>query len=239
MAELHSRILHLPLKLFINTHSSIQIRLFAPSQPSLLYSFSLTATMKTTTATILLINLISAALANPVAIRAQMCNKSPTASTSTSQVKPIASPTATTAEACQQQCNSNSACQSFVFGLPQSATAPECLLFNVAASQVPSQGSDLNVFDKACASSSVPTQAPTHDDPIGTNPSTSGNNNGNTNGNTNTNGNGKGKGKRASICGSKPTGPSTQSPTPIKTANNIDSQQACLTLCEQTNGCKS
>lgn len=133
--------------------------------------------MKTFTAIVALTAFFSAAAANPILARAQMCNQTPTASSTgsttgsnnnnaaNSNVQPISSPTASTAADCQQQCEANTQCQSFVFGLPPTASTPTCELFAVAASQVPNQGTDLNVFDKACTS--VPTSAPTHSQPQG------------------------------------------------------------------------
>ncbi|KAH8883587.1 hypothetical protein GQ53DRAFT_752810, partial [Thozetella sp. PMI_491] len=117
--------------------------------------------------------------------RAAVCNIAPSASGSRS---PISQPTAATALVCQQACTANSQCQSFCFGLPDSATTPECFLYDVPAAQVPVQG-NLHVFDLACAATQVPTTAPTHDQPIGQVPSNAGNtgNTGNT-GNNNNNG---------------------------------------------------
>ncbi|KAK3938336.1 hypothetical protein QBC46DRAFT_292734 [Diplogelasinospora grovesii] len=124
--------------------------------------------MKSFTAIVALAAFFSAAAANPLAPRAQMCNQTPTASNANANnnnVQSIATPTCSTAEACQQQCTANSQCQSFVFGLPPTGSTPTCMLFAVPASEVPNQGTDLNVFDKACTS--VPTGAPTHSKPQG------------------------------------------------------------------------
>lgn len=137
--------------------------------------------MKTFTAIVALTAFFSAAAANPMLPRAQMCNQTPTASNTgsrsggnnknananaNSNVQAISSPTGiSTAGDCQQQCKANTQCQSFVFGLAPTASTPTCMLFTVPASQVPNQGTDLNVFDEACTS--VPTQAPTHSQPQG------------------------------------------------------------------------
>jgi hypothetical protein len=105
----------------------------------------------------------SMALGNPINARAAAltCNTAPTASVpNTGAPAPLASPAATTAEKCQEQCAANSACQCFAFGLAADATTPTCRLFNVPAAQVPPQeGTDIKVFDKACTD--VPTVAPT------------------------------------------------------------------------------
>ncbi|KAH8900361.1 hypothetical protein GQ53DRAFT_675039, partial [Thozetella sp. PMI_491] len=119
--------------------------------------------MKSTAAAILAI-LASTAEASPLSMRDQVCNAAPAGSGSPS---PLAKPTVATALACQQACSANSQCKCFVFGLPPNANAPECILYPVPASQVPSQGQDLNVFDLACPAAQIPTTPPTHDQPIG------------------------------------------------------------------------
>jgi hypothetical protein len=198
----------------------------------------------------IIVSVLAATTANasPVLLRGQMCDVAP-AATPASPPAPLSSPGATTASGCQQQCEADNSCQSFVFGLPPSATAPECILFAVPASQVPSQGTNLNVFDKACAASTVPTQAPTSAHPQGP---ANGSSNGNgadvgNGGNGAANGNGAGtgvsnqntQGKRANVCGAAPSGPSKTPPSPFQTEVNVASQQACLDLCQQTDGCKS
>ena len=179
----------------------------------------------------------AAANASPVLFRAQMCDVAPAATPVTAPA-PLSSPGEATANACQQQCEANGSCQSFVFGLTPSATAPKCVLFAVPADQVPSQGTNLNVFDKGCAASTVPTQAPTT-----TNPHSQ------KDGNVSKNGAGNGgttdpskqgnPGKRANICGAAPPGPSGNVPSPFQTVFNVASQQACLALCQQATGCQS
>jgi hypothetical protein len=81
---------------------------------------------------------------------------------------PLASPDAANSRACQDACNKNTRCQSFVFGLPAGATKPTCRLFDIAAAQVPTLGNNLHVFDKACAASQVPNTTPTQAAPQGT-----------------------------------------------------------------------
>lgn len=201
-----------------------------------------------------IVSVLAAAIANasPVLVQGQMCDVAP-AATPASPPAPLSSPEATTASGCQQQCEADNSCQSFVFGLPPSATAPECMLFAVPASQVPSQGTNLNVFDKACAANTVPTQAPTSaPHPQGpANGSSDGsgaaNENGAANGKATANKNGaktgasnqNTQGKRADVCGAAPAGPSKNPPSPFQTQVNVASQQACLDLCQQTDGCKS
>ncbi|KAK4040554.1 hypothetical protein C8A01DRAFT_35416 [Parachaetomium inaequale] len=101
------------------------------------------------------------ALGNPIISRAAAltCNVPPTASVVDTGAPPVlASPAATTAAECQEQCEANSACECFAFGLPPPAlTAPTCRLFSVPAAQVPAQSTDINVFDKAWTD--VPTVA--------------------------------------------------------------------------------
>ncbi|WYZ45662.1 hypothetical protein EsH8_VIII_000978 [Colletotrichum jinshuiense] len=181
----------------------------------------------------------AAAQAGPLFLRADVCNTAPSASGS-ANVTPRSQPAAATADACQKLCAADSGCQSFVFGLPASGTTPQCLLYSVPASQVPTQSNtNLKVFDKAC--SGVPTTAPTQTN-TGTN---NGNNNQNgqtgqnNNGNNSNNNNAQQPKKRADVCGAAPTGPSTSNPTPLQSREDITSQDACLALCRQTTGCQS
>ena len=183
-----------------------------------------------------------------------MCNAAPTA-TVASPPSPISQPSVANAQACQQACDANSSCQCFVFGLPPADSAPKCMLFAVPAAQVPAQGTNLNVFDKACPAASVPTGAPTQADPQGpangaTGGTTGGQGAGNAGGQTGNTGSqtdqNSGAGGAASghpqkrdVCGSSPSGPSTNNPTPLKTDPSITSQAACLALCAATNGCQS
>ncbi|EHK23088.1 uncharacterized protein TRIVIDRAFT_222348 [Trichoderma virens Gv29-8] len=204
-----------------------------------------------------IVSVVAAAIANanPILTRGQMCDVAPTA-TVANPPAPLSSPGATTASGCQQQCEANGSCQSFVFGLPPSATAPKCILFAVPASQVPSQGTNLNIFDKACSANTVPTQAPTAANPQGpANGKGAGsdatNGHGAANGSGTTKGSGAAKGasagpsnqnttgKRADTCGAAPSGPSNNRPSPFRAETNVVSQQACLALCQQTKGCQS
>ncbi|PTB41685.1 hypothetical protein M441DRAFT_46809 [Trichoderma asperellum CBS 433.97] len=202
----------------------------------------------------IIVSVLAAAIANanPVLARGQMCDVAPTASAANPPA-PISSPGATTASECRQQCEADKSCQCFAFGLPPSATAPKCILFAVPASQVPPQGTNLNVFDKDCAANTVPTQPPTAAHPQGPangDRAESGANDGSGsakgNGATSSN-NGAGAasstqntpGKRANLCGAAPSGPSKNPPSPFRIEVTVPSQQACLDLCQQTNECKS
>src|SRR3569833_2753868 len=119
--------------------------------------------MKPTTAAIVLA-LVTRGFASPIGVgRARMCNVAPTAG---GNAQPISQPNTATADACQRACEQNTACQSYVFGLPATVSAPLCKLFSVPAAQAPAQGANLHVFDKACAG--VPATQPTHAQPIGT-----------------------------------------------------------------------
>jgi len=131
---------------------------------------------------------------------------------------PLSQPTGiTTASACQAQCDANTACLSFVFGMVNNVD--ECMLYSVAASAIPTQASpNLVCYDKACTS--VPTVVPTTANPQGlaTGSSSSG-----STGNT---------------CGAAPTG-AANSADPISTPSNIDSAAACKTQCQADSSCKS
>jgi len=212
--------------------------------------------MKTFTATTIVLTLASAVCASPVNLiaRANVCNTAP--SGPSGGANPRSSPSAATADACQQRCVADSGCLSFVFGMPTTGTTPLCEIFGVAAAQVPVQSNgNFMVFDKACTG--VPTAAPTQTGNNGQNggqvnngqanggQSNGGQNSGqNNNGQANngrTNG-GQGNGqpkKRANVCGASPSGPTTNNPTPLQSLQNIDSQEACLARCRQTTGCKS
>ncbi|KAM0335422.1 hypothetical protein ACHAQA_000467 [Verticillium albo-atrum] len=206
--------------------------------------------MKTFTASAIVLALAAMAEASPLIARANVCNTAPAGSAAAS---PRSQPAAATADICRQRCDADSGCLSFVFGLPASGTTPTCMLFAVQAAQVPAQSNtNLMVFDKACTG--VPTAAPTRNN-AGNNQN-NGNGNGNTAGNGqnagsgNTAGNGQNAGqqqggnaqqpkKRANVCGAAPTGPSTNSQTPLQTLQNISTQEACLERCRATAGCQS
>lgn len=184
----------------------------------------------------------SSALASPLMAR-DSCNVAPSASGSQT---PLSQPSVTTAELCKEACEANASCKSFVFGLPADASAPTCQLYSVPAAQVPTAGTNLHVWDVACADSQVPTTAPTQAAPQGQVASTgstgqtgqtgsTGQNN--QNGQTGQNGQ---KAAKRDVCGSAPTGPSTSAaPTPLKTDASIANQADCLALCKQTSGCQS
>ncbi|KAF5722173.1 hypothetical protein FMUND_3095 [Fusarium mundagurra] len=121
--------------------------------------------MKTTIA-MLTASMATAILAHPFDTRSQQCNIAPSGTPST-KIQPLSSPTASTAQACQKLCTAHSSCKSFLFGLPADAKAPTCKLYSVLAAQVPSQGNNLYVFDKACSEKAVPNTKPTQDKPRG------------------------------------------------------------------------
>ncbi|KAK7731748.1 hypothetical protein SLS53_008692 [Cytospora paraplurivora] len=109
--------------------------------------------------------LAAGALASPFpAGRSEMCNKTPTGPAHGNHA-PFLEHSVRTAKLCRRKCEANEHCLSFVFGLPPSAKAPKCLLFTVPGWEVPNQGDDLNVFDRACTN--VPAGKPTRHDPIG------------------------------------------------------------------------
>src|SRR5262245_13448744 len=114
--------------------------------------------MQTFTTLVATFATLSAVSGSPVAhlFARDTCGSAPTASGSQT---PIQQPTnIKTASACQDSCNANGQCQSFVFGMVDNTI--KCMLFQVPASQVPSQDSqNLVVFDKACTS--VPAVTPT------------------------------------------------------------------------------
>ena len=176
---------------------------------------------------------------------------------------PLSQPTGiTTANACQASCESNNSCLSFVFGMVNSDV--ECMLFSVAAADVPAQSSqNLIVFDKACTD--VPKVVPTTSNPTGANTgSTSGTgaNTGSTSGagattpkpatnagsgstnagsGSNTNG-AKPAGHKLAVrsqCGGAPTGPSSNNVAPISTPANINTMAACQAACKKDTSCKS
>jgi len=197
---------------------------------------------------VLIAAMASSALASPLMAR-DSCNVAPAA---TGSQTPLSQPSVTTAELCKEACEANASCKSFVFGLPANAAAPTCQLYAVPAAQVPTMGTNLHVWDVACASAQVPTTAPTTANPQGqvSTGSTTGQGSSTGQGQTGTgqqtgsntqNGqNGGQKAAKRDVCGSAPTGPSTSAaPTPLKTDTSIANQADCLALCKKTTGCQS
>jgi hypothetical protein len=190
--------------------------------------------------------LIACASANPIKLAARAtCGSAPDGSGSQT---PLSQPTGiTTAAACQVQCDANTSCMSFVFGMLNNAD--QCMLFSVAAASIPKQAStNLVVYDKACTA--VPSVIPTTSNPQGfATGSTSSGSTGNT-GSTGSTGPtdssssaGPNDGaapahKRANTCGAAPTGP-FDSASPISTPANINSVAACKAQCSADSSCKS
>ncbi|KAJ4333809.1 hypothetical protein N0V95_009334, partial [Ascochyta clinopodiicola] len=101
--------------------------------------------------------------ASPLMVRSDTCGATPTGSNSDN--KPIAQPSGIqTSAACQAQCESNSSCKSFSFGLVDNTI--QCKLYSSDASAIPKQSStNIAVYDKAC--SAVPSVVPTSSNPTG------------------------------------------------------------------------
>ncbi|KAH9212411.1 hypothetical protein DL95DRAFT_391565 [Leptodontidium sp. 2 PMI_412] len=138
------------------------------------------------------------------------CGSAPSSSGSQT---PISQPTGiATAAACQDQCDANSSCQSFVFGLVDGTA--KCMLYSVAAASVPKQSSTaLVAYDKACTS--VPTTAPT----------------------TSNTPNQNHKLAIRATCGSAPTG--TGSSAPLSTPAGVTTASSCQAQCEASSSCQS
>jgi len=171
--------------------------------------------------------LLASVSASPIA-RRDTCGSAPAGTAGTQT--PISQPTGiTTAALCQAQCDTNTACLSFLFGMVNSVN--ECQLFSVAASSLPTQTStNLVAYDKACTS--VPTVVPTASNPTGkatTNTATT------TTPNTKTGNNGhkrQAQGTHEAPLNAQPAG----NPTPISTpaATSLD---ACLAQCKGNPAC--
>ncbi|KIM94418.1 hypothetical protein OIDMADRAFT_60745 [Oidiodendron maius Zn] len=208
--------------------------------------------MHSYTSTILLASgLLSLASAVPLQVRST-CGSVPAG---TGAQTPLSQPTGiTTANACQASCEATNSCLSFVFGMVNNDV--ECMLFSVAAANVPAQSSqDLIVFDKACTD--VPKVVPTTSNPTGANTgSTSGTGaTGSTPGTgattpkpaTNagsgsTNNGAKPAGHKLAVrsqCGGAPTGPSNNKVSPISTPANVNTMAACQAACKKNTSCKS
>lgn len=196
-------------------------------------------TFTTLLATLATLNTISASPIN-LFTRAT-CGSAPAGSGSQN---PLSQPSGIqTAQACQTSCNSNTQCQSFVFGMVDNTI--KCMLFSVAASQVPSQGSaNLVAFDKACTS--VPAVKPTTANPTGANTGSNSNTNPNqgTAGNTGNNQQGqqqsgnKPAGQKRATCGATPAG-SNKNTAPLSRPANIKSSADCQKQCKANTSCKS
>lgn len=100
--------------------------------------------------------------ASPLMARGNTCGATPAGSSSN---QPISQPSGIqTSASCQTQCESNSSCKSFCFGMVDNII--QCKLYSCAASAVPQQSStNLVVYDKAC--SAVPSVVPTSSNPTG------------------------------------------------------------------------
>ncbi|KAH7244445.1 uncharacterized protein BKA55DRAFT_516619 [Fusarium redolens] len=171
--------------------------------------------MKTTIA-ILTASMATAILAHPFDTRSQQCNIAPSATTN-AKIQPLSSPTASTAQACQKLCSANSSCKSFIFGLPANAKAPTCKLYSVPAAQVPNQGNNLYVFDKACSDKAVPNTKPTQDKPRGEV---------------------KSKAARDLVCNAAPTGASNSKIQPFATPS-VKTAEKCQDACDAQASCQS
>ena len=202
--------------------------------------------MHSSTSYAILASLAVSGLAAPLAGR-DVCGAAPTGATS----QPIlAAPTGIqTAALCLAQCDANSSCESFIFGLVDGVI--ECKLFACAAANIPKQSSpNLIAYGKACPS--IPAVVPTASNPTGvnvnqaSNPSNSQPSNnqsgnkqtGKTQSGNNQSGNSQPKTTRAAsnICGQTPSG--SGSPTPLQTLQNIDSLAACLAKAKAQSGCE-
>ena len=97
-----------------------------------------------------------------LAARADICGAAPSA---TATQTPLAAPSGIdTAAACQVKGEAETGCESFLFGLVNSA--PKCILFAVPASEIPVQtNANLIAYDLACTS--VPAVVPTAANPKG------------------------------------------------------------------------
>lgn len=103
--------------------------------------------------------------ASPLVVRSNTCGVAPAGSNTNNQ--PISQPSGVqTSAACQTQCEADSSCKSFCFGLVDNAI--QCKLYSCTASAVPQQSStNFVVYDKAC--SAVPSVIPTSSNPTGKN----------------------------------------------------------------------
>ena len=167
--------------------------------------------------------------------RDQICGKAPSGSNTQQPV--LSQPSGLqNAAACQSDCDANSACLSFLFGLVDNNI--KCLLYACAASAIPPPSSpDLIAYDKACPS--VPTVTPTPQNPTGV----STEDNANTGNKANPGGTTKSTGTHQTrelvvrdTCGGAPTGPSNAQP--ISTPASIDTIPDCKAKCIADPSCE-
>lgn len=208
---------HFPTQFFIARLSSLScIQLFFfpiiifkdilhPRPSSKMYSFTTILAASTLLATI---------SASPIQQRST-CGRAPAGNGN--QV-PLSQPSGiTTAQACQTQCDANTTCQSFVFGMVNNAD--QCILYSVPASSIPKQSrTNLVAYDKACTS--VPAVVPTAANPTGANTGAS-----------------KGKVVARDTCGSAPAGPGSQAP--LSQPTGTTTAALCQAQCDANPACKS
>ena len=173
--------------------------------------------------------------------RDQVCGKAPSGSNTQQTV--LSQPSGPqNAAACLSDCDANSSCLSFLFGMVDNDI--KCLLYPCAASAIPTQSSaNLIAYDKACAS--VPTVTPTAENPTGVNTQTGDNTQtgANTGGESNP---GKtttpaGNHQRRELvarntCGGAPSGPSNAQP--ISAPAGIDTLPECKAKCTADPSCE-
>ena len=179
--------------------------------------------------------------------RDQICGKAPSGSNTQQAV--LSQPSGPqNAATCQSDCDANSACLSFLFGMVDNNI--KCTLYACTASDIPPPPStNLIAYDKACAS--VPTVTPTAENPTGVNTQTGDNTKTGDNtqtgaksgGETNT---GKtttpaGNHQRRELvardtCGGAPSGPATAQP--ISTPAGINTIPDCKAKCSADPSCK-
>ncbi|XTI96033.1 hypothetical protein V2W45_1450985 [Cenococcum geophilum] len=139
-----------------------------------------------------------------------VCGKAPSGSNTQQMV--LSQPSGPqNAAACLSDCDANSSCLSFLFGMVDNDI--KCLLYPCAASAIPTQSSaNLIAYDKACAS--VPTVMPTAENPTGRRELVARN-----------------------TCGGAPSGPSNAQP--ISAPAGIDTLPECKAKCTADPSCES
>ncbi|OCL11099.1 hypothetical protein AOQ84DRAFT_201111 [Glonium stellatum] len=172
--------------------------------------------------------------------RAQVCGNAPSGSNTQQAV--LSQPSgAQDAAACQSDCDANSSCQSFVFGMVDNTI--KCLLYACAASAIPTQTStNLIAYDKACAS--VPTVTPTASNPTGANTGANTSSNQGSSGSKSSPGGTTPTGNRRrrelvarKTCGGAPSGQSNAAP--ISTPADINTVADCKAKCAADASCQS